>query len=168
MASSTKVNFVHQQGFRDASPSACAPQFSALLFQPRIVGPVILVGLWLQAWWLFAALAVLLWWNTLVPRLNPFDALYNALLAGSGGRMELPPAPPPRRFAQGMAAAFATIIAAALAAGWHAVAWTAEALLVAAFAALLFGKFCLGSYIYYHLKGEGEFARRTAPWAAGG
>lgn len=168
MTSHTRVNFVRQQGFRDASPAACAPQFSSLLFQPRIVGPVILVGLWLQAWWLFAALSAVLWWNALVPRLNPFDTLYNALLAGSGGRAELPPAPPPRRFAQGMAATFTTVITVALLQGWQVVAWTAEALLVVAFAALLFGKFCLGSYIYYHLRGEGDFARRTTPWASEG
>lgn len=168
MATTTELNFVRQQGFRDASAGACAPRFSALLFQPRIVGPVILVGVWLQAWWLFAGLAALLWWNTLVPRLNPFDALYNALLAGSDGRLELPPAPPPRRFAQGMAATLATVIAGGLAAGWQTVAVAAEVLLIAAFAALLFGKFCLGAYIYYWLRGEGEFARRTAPWAPGG
>lgn len=168
MSGSARVNFVRQQGFRGARPSECAPQFSALLFQPRIVGPVILVGVVLQAWWIFAGVAAVLWWNTLVPRLNPFDALYNWLLAGSRGRMELPPAPPPRRFAQGIAAVLATVIAAALASGWTAVAWTAQALLVAAFAALLFGKFCLGSYVWYHLRGEGEFARRTTPWAAGG
>lgn len=168
MASSARVNFVRQQGFTAAGPEGCAPTFSSLLFQPRIVGPVILVGLWLQAWWLFAGLAALLWWNALVPRLNPFDALYNALLAGSEGRPELPPARPPRRFAQGMAAVFATVIAVALLVGWTAVAWSAEALLVAAFAALLFGKFCLGAYIYYWLRGEREFANRTAPWAAGG
>ena len=168
MATTTEINFVRQQGFREASAGACAPQLSALLFQPRIVGPVILVGVWLQAWWLFAALAALLWWNTLVPRLNPFDALYNALLAGSGGRMDLPPAPPPRRFAQGMAASLATVIAGGLLAGWQTVVVAAETLLITAFAALLFGKFCLGAYLYYWLRGEGEFARRTAPWATGG
>lgn len=168
MTTSARVNFVRQQGFRDASPSECAPQYSSLLFQPRIVGVVILVGLWFQPWWLFAGLAALLWWNTLAPRLNPFDALYNSLLAGSGGRLEMPTAPPPRRFAQGMAATLATIIAVALLAGRHAVVGAAEALLVGAFVALLFGKFCLGAYLYYHLRGEGEFARATTPWAAGG
>lgn len=166
MASTTDINFVRQQGFRDAADPTCAPGPSSLLFQPRIVGPIILVGVWLQSWWLFAGLAALLWWNALVPRLNPFDALYNRVLAGSGGRRKLPPAPPPRRFAQGMAAALATIIAVALSAGWHVVAGTAEALLIGAFAALLFGKFCLGAYLYYWLRGEGEFARRTAPWAS--
>lgn len=168
MASTVETNFVRQQGFRDAEDLACAPRLSSLLFQPRIVGPVILVGLWLQSAWLFAGLAALLWWNALVPRLNPFDALYNAVLAGTGGRSELPPAPPPRRFAQGMAAAFATVIALSLLSGWQTVAWITEGLLVAAFAALLFGKFCLGAYIYYWMKGEREFARRTAPWASGG
>ena len=167
MSRTTRANFVLQQGFRGERAPACADRFSSLLFQPRIVGPLILVGLVFQPWWLFAGLGALLWWNALVPRLNPFDALYNTFLAGRDGRPELPPAPGPRRFAQGMAATFSVVIAAALLAGWTVFAWVVEGLLVAAFAALLFGKFCLGAYVYYLLRGEGEFARRTAPWATG-
>jgi hypothetical protein len=40
-------------------------------------------------------------------------------------------------------------------------------MLVAAFSLLVFGKFCLGAYIFHVLRGEGSFANRTLPWARG-
>ncbi len=30
--------------------------------------------------------------------------------------------------------------------------------------ALIFGKFCLGSYVFHLLRGEAAFANRTLPW----
>jgi hypothetical protein len=35
---STELNFVRQQGFRDASPAACDYQYPALMWQPRAIG----------------------------------------------------------------------------------------------------------------------------------
>jgi hypothetical protein len=49
--------------------------------------------------------------------------------------------------------------------GWQVTAWIFEAGLFAAFSALLFGKFCLGAYIYHLLRGEFDFANDTLPWA---
>lgn len=51
--------------------------------------------------------------------------------------------------------------------GWRTLAWTLEALLLAALGALIFGRFCLGSYLYLFLTGETGFANRTLPWAHG-
>jgi hypothetical protein len=106
-----------------------------------------------------------LWWNVLVPRLNPFELAYNRWVARPRGRVPLTPAPAPRRFAQGMAAAFTLGAAAALLRGWTAAAWTLEAFVVVAFSALLFGKFCLGAWIFHLLRGEVAFANSTLPWA---
>lgn len=39
-----------------------------------------------------------------------------------------------------------------------------EKMLVVALAALVFGKFCLGSYVFRLLRGEAAFAKRTLPW----
>ena len=39
------------------------------------------------------------------------------------------------------------------------------AALLLALGALVFGRFCLGSAIYYLLTGQGAFARATMPWA---
>ena len=38
-------------------------------------------------------------------------------------------------------------------------------LLVVAFSALLFGRFCLGAYVFHLLRGEAAFANSTLPWA---
>ena len=70
-----EVNFVRQQGFRDASPEACSYQYPALMWQPRVIGILTLVGLVLQAWPYFLVLTALLWWNVALPHLNPFDSL---------------------------------------------------------------------------------------------
>jgi hypothetical protein len=63
-----------------------------------------------------------------------------------------------------MAAAFMLVVGFALLAGWAITAWIFEALLVIAFAALLFGKFCLGAYVYHVLRGQSAFANATLPW----
>lgn len=164
MPSSSEVNFVRQQGLRGAAPASCGLHYRALVFQPRIVGVVLVAAVVLQAWYLFLPLGALLWWNAVAPEANPFDAAYNLLLAERRGRPRLEPAAPPRRFAQGMAGSLMIAIGIALLGGATVVALVLEALVVTAFAALLFGKFCLGSYLFFWIRGEGDFANRTLPW----
>lgn len=153
------------QGFREAGPPTCRCRYPALMFQPRLVGVLFLVGLGVQAWWYFAGLGAVLLWSGLLPRLSPFDALYHAAPARWGDRPELPPAPGPRRFAQVLAGSLMLAVAGALLAGRPALAWGVEALLALAIGALVFGRFCLGSYLYLVFRGEGEFARKTLPWS---
>jgi hypothetical protein len=157
-----KQSFVRQQGFRDATADACAYQFPALMWQPRIIGILVLIGLVMQAWLYFLGLGVLLWWNALLPRFNPFDHLHNAVARGG---TRLGPAPGPRRFAQGMAGTFMLAIALTLLGGWRAGAWIVEGLLLTALAALIFGRFCLGSYIFLLVTGQAKYANRTLPWS---
>jgi hypothetical protein len=162
-----KRNFILQQGLSEESTANCSGQYSALLFQPRVVALVVLVAVMLQESWVFLALAGILWWSALVPRLNPFDALYNRTLAVRPGGIALPPAPPPRRFSQGMAGTFMLGIGISLALGWHVTALVLEGLLIVALGALALGGFCLGSFIFHLLRGRATFARRTLPWARG-
>lgn len=160
-----EVNFVRQQGLRDASPATCACQYPAMMWQPRAIGILVLAGVALQAWPWFLGLSALLWWNVVLPQLNPFDAIYNRLVAqAQGGPHRLEPAPPPRRFAQAMAGSFMLAIGLSLFSGRLALAWSLEAVLLAALAALIFGRFCLGSYLYLLITGQREFANRTLPW----
>jgi hypothetical protein len=49
--------------------------------------------------------------------------------------------------------------------GWRSLAWSLEGLLLLALAALIFGRFCLGSYIFLFVSGRAGFANRTVPWA---
>jgi hypothetical protein len=165
MSNVSSYHFVQQQGFKDADSGSCGSQYSSLMFQPRLIGAVVVVGLILQAWPLFLALAAVLWWNVIVPSRNPFDALYNRFVAERKGLPRLGSAPSPRRFAQGMAASFMLGIGISLLAGWQGAAWVLAGFLFVAVTALIFGKFCLGSYVYYLLRGERGFANSTLPWA---
>jgi Domain of unknown function (DUF4395) len=163
--SEVQVNFVRQQGFEDATARTCDVRYPALMFQPRVIGGLALIGILLQAPWLFLALSAVLWWNVVVPALNPFDRLYDALIGARKGEPPLPPAPAPRRFAQGVAATFTLVIGACLLAGWPTLAWVLQAMLLLALGALLFGNFCLGSYLFLVLTGRSAFARQTLPWS---
>ena len=167
MPNSSKLNFVLQQGVPDVRAEGCEPRFSALMFQPRMIGIIVVVALILQSWALFLVLSIVLWWNVFLPRLNLFDIIYNRFIARPRGLQELGPAPPPRRFAQGMAATFMLGVALSLMFGWLLTAWIIEAFLVLALALLNFGRFCLGSYIYHLLRGNARFANGTLPWSRG-
>jgi Domain of unknown function (DUF4395) len=163
--SSPVRNFMRQQGFVDEPDALCNMHFSGLYFQPRIVGSLVVVAIVLQSPVLFLVLAAVLCWNVLLPRWNPFERIYNRFIAAPRGWKMLGPAPPARRFAQGMAAAFMLGAALALLVGWMVTVWVLEAFVVIAFATLLFGKFCLGAYIYHILRGRWDFANATLPWA---
>jgi hypothetical protein len=160
-----KLNFVRQQGFQDASPEACSFQYPALMWQPRILGILVLVGLAFQAGLYFLALAALLWWNATLPALNPFDALYNRLVAKPKGLPRLNSAPGPRRFAQGIAGTFMLAIGCSLLFDMSLLTYTVEGLLLAALGALIFGRFCLGSYLFLLFTRQSGFANRTLPWS---
>jgi len=171
MPSRAVRNFMKQQGFAEEPLDACDMHFEGLYFQPRIVFPVVIVATLLQfvsiplSAGLHVLLSVVLWWNTIVPSLNPFELAYNRWVARPKGRLELPPAPGPRRMAQGMAAAFNLGAGLAVLNGLMPLAWVLQAMLVVAFSALLFGRFCLGAYIYHLLRGRAAFANSTLPWA---
>jgi hypothetical protein len=161
----TKLNFIRQQGFDGASADSCGLQYPALMFQPRLIGVLVVAGVVAQAPAVFLTLAAALWCSALMPTLNPFEWLYNHLVAARRGRPMLTAAPAPRRFAQGMAATLTSLIGLALLAGWHTLAWVFEAILLLALGALIFGGFCFGSYVFHLLAGNRTFANRTLPWS---
>jgi hypothetical protein len=165
-ARNSKENFVRQNGFAEADAAACAHQFPALMFQPRVIAGVVVIGLILQAWQPFAALSAVLWWSALFPRLNPFDAIHNGLTAFQGQPI-LPPAIGPRRFAGCMAATTTLGVAVSLFLGSRPFALLFEAAVVTALTMLLVGRLCLGSYLFHVLRGQAAFGNRTLPWAKG-
>ena len=162
-----KRNFILQQGLPDPPAASCLLQYSALQFQPRVVALLVLVAVLLQSPLMFLALSAVLLWSAIFPRWNPFDALYNRIVAARTGRIALSPAPSPRRFAQAMAGAFALGIGASLLMGWRTTAIVLEVILVLAVGALVFGSFCFGSFVFHLLLGRLGFAKRTLPWAGG-
>jgi len=159
------MKFMKQQGFAQEPPDRAALRFKGLQFQPTVVGSMMLVAILTQSSVIFLLSSALLWLNVLVPAANPFENFYNRFVARRRGRPPLTPAPGPRRFAQGMAAVFMLAAGLALLEGWRTASYVFQGLLAVAFAALLFGKFCLGAYVYHLLKGDTAFANGTCPWS---
>ncbi len=71
---SAESNFVRRQGFRDASASSCGYQDPAPMVQPRVIGALVLASVLPLYGPFFLALGAVLWWNAVVPRLNPAAA----------------------------------------------------------------------------------------------
>ena len=163
--SSTIDRFMAQQGFGDEEASRQRWHFLALQFQPVALGLLVLLGIIFQSQGLFFLLAAVLAWNVALPQLNIFERIYDWVVAIPMSKPKLEPAPPPRRFAQGMAASFMLLIGLSLAMGWIVAAWVFEAFLAAALIALIAGRFCMGSYIFHILRGRRDFANATCPWS---
>ena len=145
----SKVDFIRQQGF---TTEGCQDGlYSALMFQPRVIAAVAISGVVLQSLWVFLALSTVLWWSTLVPSHNPIDAFFNNVMADPMRLAAMPAAPPPRRFAQAMAATFAMGIAMTLFVGASHVAWLIEGVFVAASMSVVVRRFCLPAYVYHLL-----------------
>lgn len=164
MLPNKEKNFLLQQGFLEAGTS-CTPRYGALQFQPRLVGTVFLIGLLTQWWWLFLLLSASLWVGALKPEKNPFEMLYRKTLGKRPGAEIILPAPPPRRFAQGMAGTFTLLIGCCLLLNRPLWAYLLELLMGAALFALVFFGFCLGSVVYWAWKGNLAFAKKTLPWS---
>jgi hypothetical protein len=171
---SRKTNFVLQQGLSAPAAESCSLTYSGLLFQPRIVGVVAVMGTVAEfagagaaSAGIFAGLGALLWWSAALPRWSVFDIAYNKLFAVTSG-FRLQPAPPPRRFAQTLAGAFSFVIALLISLGHPVAALILDAFFLAAIAALVFGGFCFGSYVFHLLTGRMTFANRTLPWSPPG
>ena len=124
----------------------------ALMFQPRVITAVVISGVVLQSPWVFLALSTVLWWSALVPSHNPFDAFFNHVMADPMRLAFMPVAPPPRRFAQAMAATFAISIAMTLFAGASLPAWLLEGVFVVGSTSVVVRRFCLPAYVYHLLR----------------
>ena len=165
-AAQSKRNFILQQGLPEPSAEARDAQYSAILFQPRLLGLVFVVGSSLQAPTLFVAFGLILWFCVVDPRFNPFNAMYNRAIAPFTG-ISLTPSPAPRRFSQFLGGAFCLAIAASLTMGFRMTAVVLEGFLIAGTVTMLAG-FCVGTFVFHLLRGHAGFAMRTLPWAAKG
>jgi uncharacterized protein DUF4395 len=159
-------NFILQQGFPEPSTESRDRQYSAILFQPRLLGLAFVVGSILQLPTLFFVLGVILWLCVVAPRLNPFNAMYNRAVAPFTG-ITLTASPAPRRFSQFLGGSFCLAIATSLTLGLHTTAFVLEGLLMAGTVTMLAG-FCVGTFVFHLLRGHAGFAMRTLPWAANG
>jgi uncharacterized protein DUF4395 len=149
-------SFLLQQGFELPAPEARPALLSALLFQPRVVSLWFLAASALQSGYAMLALAAALWWSAVVPTHNLFDLI---------GRLRIGPAPAPRRFAQAVAGTLAAVIGGSLLGGATYLALAASVLFAVAVALMALQRFCLGSFLYFLVRGRFGFALRTTPWS---
>ena len=163
--SKAKYKFIQQQGFEGENIKSAEVLYNALLFQPIIVGSFMLIGILRQSAVLFFVFGLILWINTLLPSLNIFEIIYNATFRLMRNEPRLKPAPMPRRFMQGMAGTLMLGAALTLFLGWNGFSWLLQGFIAVAFAALLFGKFCVGAFIYHYITGNAQFANTTCPWS---
>lgn len=147
----SQIRFIRQQGF----PAAAASDrlYAALMFQPRIIGGLVAIGIFFQSAWLFLALSAVLWWSTLVPTRNLFDAFYSRFVARPRGSAAFGVAPAPRLFAQATAATVTFVIGALLVLGTTRTAWVLEAMAVIAVGAAVFRDFCGAACVYHRVRG---------------
>jgi hypothetical protein len=149
----SEIQFIRQQGFFAAEPDHRL--YVALMFQPRTIAVLVTTGVVLQSPWLFVALSIVLFWGTIVPTRNVFDAAYNRMIATPRGLPPIPAAPAPRRFAQAMAATMALTIGAALLSGATSAAWALEALFLISVVAVVALRVCAPANLYLRLTGGG-------------
>ena len=148
------MRFIRQQGFTGDTFSDSL--YRALMVQPQMIGALTVVGMLLQSAWLFLALAVVLWWSALVPTRNPFDAIYNHVVANRGGLVALGTALAPRRFAAAEAGTVACAAGIALLRGATVSAWIIQGVLIGGVISAVVFDFCIGAYTY-------ELLRRLSP-----
>jgi hypothetical protein len=163
--SKAKFNFIQQQGFEGETEESAVVHFNALLFQPIMVGSFMLIGILTQSATLFFIFGLILWINTVLPSLNIFEIFYNATFRLMRNEPRLEPAPMPRRFMQGMAGTLMLGAAFTLVLGLNGVSLVFQGFIAVAFVALLFGKFCVGAFIYHYITGNATFANATCPWS---
>jgi Domain of unknown function (DUF4395) len=165
IGNAAKRNFILQQGFEDPAPAACPRQYSALVFQPKIVLIGVVAGILFQSQTVFAVLCAFLWWSALFPKLNPFRALYNRILGSQPEAFRLAPSPAPRRAAETEAGTVALTSALLIHSGLSLAAYIVETVFLAAGLAVLIGSLCTGTLVYHLLRGHARFALQTLPWA---
>jgi hypothetical protein len=141
------------QGFSIGEEAEAVALSRAARFQPATTLLLVIAGLLLPAgqiaW--FGTLAVLGWLAVAWPKVNVFDRLWGLVVTPLIGWPGLGPPPAPRRFSQGMAATFLTLVTTFFALGWPNAALGTGVVMCVAAAAVTFGDLCLGSMIYQAL-----------------
>ena len=156
----SRIRFIRMQGI--TAPHVDEELYSALMLQPRIIGVIVALGIVSQSRLLFLILSAALLWSALVPSRNPVDAIYNRAVARPRTRQPLGIAPPPRRFAMGMAGTVALTIGTALLVGAAITAWVFEGLFAVAVLQVVFGDVC-GAANLYHVLQRSLMARPSHP-----
>ncbi|HEU4689913.1 MAG TPA: DUF4395 family protein [Vicinamibacterales bacterium] len=150
----SEIHFIRSLGYTTLHPDHRL--YVALMFQPRLIAGVLVLGLVFQSAWLFLVLSAVLWLGAAVPARNLFDAVYNRFVACPGHLPRLGVAPAPRRFAQATAATVALIVGVALLSGATLTAWIFEGLFAIGSMMVVFRRICGPAILFLRLTGTAD------------
>jgi hypothetical protein len=131
------------------------------MFQPRVAATTVAAGIALQLSWVFVLLACVLTIGAVWPHSNPFDAVYNKVVAPWNGGYRLQHAPLPRRFAQALAASLSGATALAINSSTPLMAVLLEFAMVGAMMAVFAARFCVGARLLHWLTGMSARAHQS-------
>ena len=106
MLNNTACNNLDEQGYTFLSVEEKSKLNIALRITPTLCILVVVVGLYLQSWQVFAALMTFGILGSATNRFQPFDVLYNIALRHVLNGPKLPHSPVQKRFACGIGALF--------------------------------------------------------------
>lgn len=148
MLSSRACNNLDEQGYTALSREEKSKLDIALRITPVLCIVVVIFGIYLQDWRIFAALAPFGFLGAATTRWQPFDVLYNFFLRYILNSPQLPPSPLQKRFACGVGAAF--LVGATITFYLGALTWgyVFGALYIGAAGLMALTHFCIASWFY--------------------
>lgn len=148
MLSNRACNNLDEQGYVSLSQEEKSKLNLALRITPTLCIVVVIFGIYLQDWRIFAALTIFGILGAATTKWQPFDVLYNFALHYVLKSPQLPPSPIQKRFACGVGAVFlvgATIMFYISAFTWG---YVFGALYIVAAGLMALTHFCIASWFY--------------------
>lgn len=169
MLSNRACNNLDEQGYAFLSREEKTKLNIALRITPVLCIVVVVFGIYLQDWRIFAGLSVFGILGAATKYFQPFDVLYNIALRHVFNAPKLPPSPAQKRFACGIGALFlagATITFYLGALTWG---YVFGVLYIGAAGLMVLTHFCIASWIYNRIfKDKIKFGLVLSPPQADG
>ena len=156
MLSNRACNNLDEQGYVALSQEEKSKLNIALRITPILCITVVIFGIYLQDWRIFAALTIFGILGAATTQWQPFDVLYNFVLRHVFKSPKLPLSPVQKRFACGVGAVF--LVGATIAFYVGALTWgyVFGALYIGAAGLMALTHFCIASWIYNRVIKTGD------------
>ncbi|MBI5817038.1 MAG: DUF4395 domain-containing protein [Candidatus Yonathbacteria bacterium] len=148
MLSNRACNNLDEQGYTFLSQEEKSKLNIALRITPILCIIVVLFGIYLQDWRIFATLTVFGILGATTTRWQPFDVLYNFVLRYVFNAPALPPSPIQKRFACGVGAVFLVGATGMFYLGVLVWGYVFGALYIGAAGLMALTHFCIASWFY--------------------
>ncbi len=155
MLSNRTCNNLDEQGYVFLSQEEKSKLDIALRITPVLCIVVVIFGIYLQDWRIFAALTVFGILGAATTKWQPFDVLYNFGLRYIFKSPKLPPSPIQKRFACGVGAVFLVGATTMFYLGAFTLGYVFGALYIGAAGLMALTHFCIASWFYNRVLKKG-------------